>query len=128
MSIRTRRDSVCSHTTPCSLSRRNAVCPRAGVVAEAAPGVALKFNLSLFIVLERDGAVLDGARDAEEADDEEEDDEDEVVDAEEEEVFCRCCTALALSSPISSCTVSFRLLLTMPLNSPPAPVLDRDGV
>jgi len=92
--------------------------------------VAPKLDLSLFIVLERDDAALDGPGEADEDDDEEEEDEDEVVDAAEEvyDGFCRRGTALVFSSTISSCTVSFRLLLTMPLKSPPAPDLDRGGV
>ena len=85
MSIRTRSDRVCSHTTPCSLSRRNAVCPRAGVVAvAAAAGVGSKLDFSLLMVLVRDGAVLDGAREAEAEEDDDEEEEDEVEDAEEE--------------------------------------------
>lgn len=59
------------HTTPCSLSRRNAVCPRAGVVTVAAAGVASKLDLLLLIVLECECMELNGAREAEEVDEEE---------------------------------------------------------
>ena len=82
----------------------------------------------LFIVLERNGAELDGPGEAEEADDEDSEDSDkDVMEDAEEEVFGWCCTALALPSRPGSCTVSFHLLLTIPPKSPPVPVLTEAG-